>query len=176
MLRQFSRLNHALVLAAVATAALGLSACGGGEKTVTVTETVATPSSGGGSTSTKPTKIEAKNGAVAGYVDFSKEEGESLILTGWAASAPLTEPADKVVAQVGGETLAEAVPAVKREDVVAALGKPGLLESGFELRLPLDSLDCSAPAAGIKVIGYLGGKSGTLQFAEGIKEAITEAC
>lgn len=174
-MRQFPRSNHALVLLAMALIAFGLSACGGGEKTVTVTETGAT-SSGGGSKPTKPAEIKSKGGPVAGYVDFTKEEAESLILTGWAASSNLAEPAAKVVAEVGGKTLAEAVPAVKREDVVAALGKPGLLESGFELRLPTGSLDCGAPAAGVKVLGYLGSKSGTLQFAEGIKEAIAEAC
>lgn len=171
-----------LGLAALALA-LVLGACGsGGEKTVTVTETVpAQPHQSGGNGEPKQnngTKEEVAegSGAIAGYVDFAKPESGSLVLDGWAASKDLSEPAAKVVAEVGGETLAEAVPALKREDVVEALGEPGLLESGFELRLPVDSLECGAPAAGITVTGSLGGKSSVLSFAEGIKEAIAAAC
>jgi hypothetical protein len=168
---------------AVAALALALAACGsGGEKTVTVTETVsAQPSKqggeggSGGDGGTKQEVAEG-SGAIAGYVDFAKPESGSLVLTGWAASKDLSEPATLVVAEVGGETLAEAVPALKREDVVDALGEPGLLESGFELRLPLDSVECGAPAAGVEVTGSLDGKSSELGFAEGIKEAIAAAC
>lgn len=164
-------------------AALVLGACGSGnEKTVTVTETVgAQPSKQGGNGEpggNGETKQEVAEGSgeIAGYVDFAKGESDSLVLTGWAASKDLSEPATLVTAEVGGETLAEAVPALKREDVVDALGEPGLLESGFELHLPLDSVDCGAPAAGVTVIGSLEGKSSELSFAEGIKEAIAAAC
>lgn len=166
-----------VILGLLATLVLGLAltACGGGETTVTVTETVAAkPGSGGKGSNSSGTL--AKAGAVAGYVDFAKAESGSLVLDGWAASSDLSQPARLVVAQVGGNTLAEAVPAVEREDVANALGKPGLIESGFELRLPIDSLECSAPAAGVEVVGSVGGKSSTLSFAEGIKEAIAEAC
>jgi hypothetical protein len=166
-----------LGLAALALS-LGFSACGGGgEKTVTVTETVAAqqPQNGGDNPGAKK-EVAGGSTAVAGYVDFAKAESDSLVLDGWAASKDLSEPASLVVAEVGGETVAEAVPALKREDVVEALGEPGLVESGFELRLPLDSLECGASAAGVEVTGTLGGKSSVLSFAEGIKEAIAAAC
>jgi hypothetical protein len=173
----------ALLGLAVLALAVVFSACGsGGEKTVTVTETVSAkpPKNGGGEepgqkNGTKEEVAEG-SGAIAGYVDFAKSESDSLVLTGWAASKDLSEPATLVVAEVGGETLAEAVPALKREDVVDALGEPGLLESGFELRLPLDSVECGTPAAGFTVSGSLDGKSSELSFAEGIKEAIAAAC
>lgn len=171
-----------LGLAALAFA-LALSACGsGGEKTVTVTETVSAPAQKNGGSGepqqNNGTKEEVAegSGAIAGYVDFAKPESGSLVLDGWAAAKDLSEPATLVVAEVGGKTLAEAVPALKREDVVEALGEPGLLESGFELRLPVESLDCGAPAAGVTVTGSLNGKSSALSFAEGIKEAIAAAC
>ena len=60
--------------------------------------------------------------------------------------------------------------------MVEALGKPGLMESGYELRLPVESLECGTPAAGVQVVGSLNGKSSVLPYGEGIKEALTDAC
>ena len=167
-------LRPVAVGAALALALL-FSACGGGETTVTVTETVGAspPSQQGGNTGSE---IETENGAVAGYVDSQKVEGGTLILRGWAAASDLSGPADTVAARVAGKTVAKAVPTLPREDVVETLGKPGLQESGFELRLPLGSLECSKPAAGIRVVGTSGGKTGVVPFGEGIKEALTEDC
>lgn len=171
--RPFGR-KVALVLIAGLMLALGLSACGGGETTVTVTETV--KSSAKQSGTTDASKLQLEEGVVAGYTDHSKTEGDSLVLNGWAASNDLTEPATQVAAIVGGKTVAEAVPTLNRADVVEALGKPGLEDSGFELRLPLDSLDCGAPAVGVEVVATLNGKSGVLNFGEGVKEAVSDAC
>ncbi|HET9593304.1 MAG TPA: hypothetical protein VFP17_10345, partial [Solirubrobacterales bacterium] len=88
-----------LGLAALALA-LSLGACGsGGEKTVTVTETVsAKPHQSGGNGEPKQnngTKEEVAegSGAIAGYVDFAKSESGSMVLDGWAASKDLSEPA-----------------------------------------------------------------------------------
>ena len=164
----------ALGLVAGLALVLGLSACGGGETTVTVTETVKAPTKQGGKTDAGELQLE--EGVVAGYADHSKTEDGSLVLNGWAASDDLTEPAERVAAIVGGKTLAEAVPTLNRQDVVEALNKPGVKDSGFELRLPLDSLDCGAPAAGVEVVATLDGKSGILNFGEGVKEAISDAC
>lgn len=153
---------------------LGLSACGGGETTVTVTETVEAPARQGGNTDAGDLQLET--GVVTGYTDHSKTEGDSLVLNGWAASSDFGEPAEQVVAIVGGKALAEAVPTLNRQDVVEALNKPGVKDSGFELKLPLDSLDCGAPAAGVEVVATLDGKSGLLNFGEGVRGAIVDAC
>jgi hypothetical protein len=155
---------------------LGLVACGGGETTVTVTETVAAkPEEGGGDGKSNP-ETGGKGGAVAGYVDNVATDSESMILSGWAASADLTEPATQVTASVGGQQLAGVVPTLQRKDVVEVLGKPGLEESGFELRLPLSALECGAPAAGIEVFASLDGKEGAILFGEGIKGRIAAEC
>ena len=169
------RSKATLGLAAGLALALGISACGsGGETTVTVTETVKAPSKQG--PATDPGDLQIEDGAVAGYTDNVKTEGDSMILNGWAASSDLSQPATNVAAIVSGKTVAEAVPTLDRSDVVEALGKPGLKDSGFELRLPLESLECGAPAAGIEVVATLDGKSGALNFGEGIKEAVSDAC
>ena len=162
-------------LAVACALSLGLAACGGGETTVTVTEGAQPPAKQQGG-STEPTEVQSGNDVVAGYVDHVEAEGETMVLNGWAGAADLSGPADQVTASVGGKTLAKAVPTLKRQDVVEALNKPGLENSGFELRLPLKSLECSAPDAGIEMTASLGGRSGDLLFGEGIKEAIANAC
>jgi len=157
--------------------ALSLSACGGGESTVTVTETVpASQSADQSGNGSNPDDVSSEKGAITGYVDNLAVEADSLILTGWAAPSDLSEAAGRVKAEVGGQTVAEAVPAIERQDVVEALGKPGLAQSGFELRIPLDSLECGAPAAGIEVIASLNGASSTLEYGQGIEEAVADAC
>jgi hypothetical protein len=155
---------------------LGISACGSGETTVTVTETVEVPAEPDRKAPTGSGSGKIEPGVVAGYTDNVKVEADQMVLSGWAASADLSQPATRVEAIVDGKVLAEAVPTINREDVVEALGKPGLEESGFELRLPSDSLDCGAPAAGIQVIGSLKKKSSILSFGEGVKEAVSDAC
>jgi hypothetical protein len=174
MMRHTLRAGAALGL--LVALGLLLASCGGGETTLTITETVASKPAKHGGKGSRSDKPETQQGAVAGYVDFSKVEGDSLVVSGWAASSDLSEPATEVAAQVGGKVVAEAVPAIKREDVADALGKTGLLESGFELRLPVESLECGTSAAGVKVVGSLNGKASMLPYGEGIKEALTEAC
>lgn len=170
-------LRSAALAIACAALALGLAACGGGETTVTVTETVASaPTEGGGGGEKTSPEGGEEGGAVTGYVDNVASNSEAIALSGWAGSADLTEPATRVTVLVGGKEIGGAVPAVKREDVVEALGKPGLLESGFELTVPRSVLECGAPAAGIEVIGSLGKKESVLLFGEGIKGRIEAEC
>jgi hypothetical protein len=171
-----------LLLAVLAICAAAIAGCGGGATTtVTVTAPAAgsppagaTPSKGGKEEVQKTVTEEA--GAVAGYVDNVVSESGSLTLFGWAAAPDLSAPATKVTATVGGKAVAEAVPALERVDVVEALGKPGLKDSGFELHLPSEALDCGAPASGIKVAAEFEGRSGPIEFGEGIKPKLSEAC
>ena len=57
------------------------------------------------------------------------------------------------------ETVAETVPAIERPDVVAAYHKPALKLSGFELQVPIASLNCSAASGGLTVFGSLNGRA-----------------
>lgn len=172
--RPLLRRRAALALATGLVLALGLSACAGGETTVTVTRTV--DSSGKQNGSGKVADGPLEEGVVTGYADQVKVEGDTMVLSGWASSPDFSEPASQVAAIVDGKALAEAVPTLNRSDVVEALGKPGLEDSGFELRLPLGSLDCGAPAAGIEVVAELNGKSGPLEYGEGVKKAVSDVC
>jgi hypothetical protein len=164
-----------LCLLAFLALAAALGACGGGTETVTVTVTAGqTPPPAEGSEGGD--KVEPSGGPVAGYVDNLKSEGEDIVLQGWAASGDFAEPASKVAAEVGGKVVAEAVPSIVRKDVVEAIGQPGVEKSGFELQVPSGDLECGSPAAGVKVKAESAGKSGTLPYGEGMKEAVEEAC
>jgi hypothetical protein len=152
--------------------ALSVSACGNSETT--------SGSTSGGSTEAAPPPAEkefaVRQGATKGFVDSARAEGSTVVVTGWAASSDLSGPADFVVAKVGGKTVTEALPTVERADVAAFYGKPGIKQSGFELRIPTAKLDCSKPAAGLKVYGVLNGNGSSLEMVEDTKPEIEKAC
>jgi hypothetical protein len=124
----------------------------------------------------KEIKFSVRNGAVKGYVDSSKVEGGAVLLTGWAASSNLSNAAKGIVARVGGKRVAEAVPTVERADVAAYYGKPALKHSGFLLQVPVSSLECSSPAAGVHVFGVIGTSGSALKMVEGSAAGLTAAC
>lgn len=171
-----------LLLAPLAICAAAVAGCGGGG-TTTVTVTGAATTSPPSETSTDaPSTEEADQtvvegtGAVAGYVDNVASKSGTVILSGWAAAPDFSAPADQVTATVGKKKVAEATPKIEREDVVEALGKPGLKDSGFELHLPIEELECGSKAAGIEVTAVYNGKSGPIEFGEGVEPKLTEAC
>jgi hypothetical protein len=160
------------VLFAAVLLTIGIAACGNSESNGS---TAAEP----GVTVTAPpnkSNFTVKKGVVRGYVDSAKVEGDTVLLTGWAASSDLSQAAEQAVAQVGGETVVEAVPAIERADVGAYYGKPALKHSGFLLRIPLSALECSAPAGGVQVFGVLHGSGGGLALVEGSSGELSNAC
>jgi hypothetical protein len=153
--------------------ALAVSACGNSEST--------SGSTSGGSTESAPPpaaekEFAVRQGATKGFVDSAKAEGSTVLLTGWAASSDLKGPADFVAAKVSSKTVTEALPTVERSDVAAFYGKPGIKQSGFELRIPTSKLDCSKPAGGLKVYGVLNGNGSVLEMVENTKPEIESAC
>lgn len=166
------------LLALLAICAAAVAGCGGGgTTTVTVTEAATTsPPSEAPSTEEADQTVVEGTGAVAGYVDNVASKSGTVILSGWAAAPDFSAPADQVTAMVGKKKVAQATPKIEREDVVEALGKPGLKDSGFELHLPIEKLECGSKAAGIEVTAEYNGKSGPIEFGEGIEPKLTEAC
>jgi hypothetical protein len=166
-----ARLRAASAAVLMICAALLLGACGNSE--------------GGSSSAEDTTKAQeppparqfsVKTGVTKGYVDSAQVEGDTIVLTGWAAAVDLSKPATFVAGKVGGKTVAEAVPAIERGDVAAYYGKAGLKHSGFELRVPLASLKCSQPAAGLKVFAGLGSSGSPLALVEGTKPKLESSC
>jgi hypothetical protein len=165
----------AIAALVAASTALALAACGNSEDTPTAK---GSGTSSGEQTTMRPveTKFSLEPGAVRGYVDSARVEGEAVVLTGWAGSSNLSAAAQQVVGKVADETVAEAVPAVERRDVADFYEKPGLKQSGFELRVPISALKCSAPAGDLKVFGILDGSGSELPLVEGTKGELSEAC
>jgi hypothetical protein len=154
--------------------AVAVSACGNSESSGS------TSTSSSGATEATPPPVEkefaVRQGATNGFVDSARTEGSTVVLTGWAASSDLKGPADFVAGKVAGKTVAEALPTVERADVAAFYGKPGIKQSGFELRIPTSKLDCSKPAGGLKVYGVLNGNGSALELVENTKPELEAAC
>jgi hypothetical protein len=159
---------------------LGVSACGNNESTTPApSSSSSSPPSGANTTApAKPSGLtfSVKTGAVTGYLDSAHVEGADVTLSGWAASSDLAHVASNVSGVVGRKTVAEAVPALERPDVVESYGKPALKQSGFELHVPLSSLKCSAAAGGLTVFGSLNGVGSPLSFVENTEQVLSGAC
>lgn len=167
--------RHFLALFAAALLTLGLAACGNSESTPSV-ESTAAPETSATTTTSGKSHFTVNNGAVKGYVDSAKVEGQEVLLTGWAASNNLSQAAEQGVAEVNGKVVAEAAPTMERADVAAYYGKPALKHSGFLLRIPVSALECSVPAGGVQVFGVLNGTGGRLALVEGSLGVLSKAC
>ncbi|MGY4429466.1 hypothetical protein ACVWWO_001943 [Bradyrhizobium sp. F1.13.1] len=76
---------------------------------------------------------------IVGNIDrFEHNSAGHYLVTGWAADMGSNRPADAVVAFVGGQLLAAAVPNILRVDVSDALGRDGTKRSGFQLEFDAD--------------------------------------
>lgn len=114
--------------------------------------------------------------AATGYVDNVIPEGRFIGLTGWAASADLTGPADAVVGFVGKKAVAALKPTGERPDVAEAYDNSALKGSGFVLRIPARSLDCAVRAEGLGVFGVAGGAATPLQWLGNVGMDVANAC
>ena len=109
-------------------------------------------------------------------MDSAHIEGPNVTLTGWAASSDFKHVASDVSGKVRQKTIAETVPAIERPDVVAAYHKPALKLSGFELQVPISSLNCSAASGGLTVFGSLNGVGSPLPLVEDTEHNLSKAC
>jgi hypothetical protein len=125
-------------------------------------------------------KIAVEPTAVIGYIDgaISEERGgkQMVSLSGWAASADFSRPANAVVGFVGRKAVAALKPTGERPDVASGYDKPGLKGVGFELSVPTRSLGCSVRAEGLGIFGIAGNEATALQWLGDVDQRISEAC
>ncbi len=121
------------------------------------------------------TRIQVSPKALTGYVDSATENGEFLDLSGWAAPASLSGPAEIVVA-IAGKKSVTVVPSGDRPDLVEGYDRPGLAKAGFAISVPKSSLDCSAPDQGLKTFGVVGDTASPLKWLADVPERIADAC
>lgn len=121
-------------------------------------------------------RIEIDPKSVTGYADGGALNGEYIDISGWAAPADLSSPANTVVAVVGKKSVAAVKPSGKRPDLVDGYDRPGLAEAGFALSVPRSSLNCSAPDQGLKLFGVTGKVAGPLKWLGDVPQIVADAC
>src|SRR5262245_46820145 len=84
--------------------------------------------------------ISPEDAPADGAIERHQHVGDIAIISGWAARRDTGEPPVSIALIRDGMTLAEAEPVFFRNDIVAALGKPTALMSGFALAAPADRL------------------------------------
>lgn len=160
-----------------ALAILGATSCGEDS-----TESTASPAAPEAAAETTPPpdvsvgKFSVVPGAITGYVDSVTPNGESIKLTGWAASSDLARPISAVTGVVGEKKIASSAVSVDRPDVVEAYGNQSLLRSGFELYVPRASLDCADSQGGLEVLGILNREASALEWIEDTSQRLSDAC
>ena len=114
--------------------------------------------------------------SVTGYIGSATPEGKIISLTGWAAPADLSRPADQVVAFVGEKAVTAVIPSVERSDVADGYNKPNLLHSGFAITIPVSSLDCQAPMQGLQIFGISDGVATSVEWLVETRKLVAQTC
>jgi hypothetical protein len=110
------------------------------------------------------TRIPIDAERVTGYIDSTRRTSDVLLLSGWAATAELSRPADVVVALIDGDSVTSAVPTARRDDLVDGYDRPELERAGFAFTVPETALDasCTTPSGSIEVFAIAGDAAGPL--------------
>lgn len=122
------------------------------------------------------TRIQVSPKLLTGYVDNAVENGEFLDMSGWAAPADLSRPAEVVVAIAGGKSVATVKPSGERPDLVDGYDRPGLAKAGFAMSVPKASLECAASDKGLKTYGVVGDTASPLKWLADVPQRVADAC
>jgi hypothetical protein len=122
------------------------------------------------------TRVPVNPKLVTGYVDSATQNGDFVDLSGWAAPADLSAPAEIVVAVVGKASAVTAEPSGDRPDLVKGYNRPGLARAGFAMSIPRSELDCSAPKQGLKTFAVAGSAAGQLEWLADVPKIVADAC
>lgn len=121
-------------------------------------------------------RLRIRRGAMAGGVDFVAREGENVYLSGWAVTKAFARPAESTMAFIGGAEVSAAEVIGSRPDVAQVYENPALAKSGFVLAIKRSTLDCGAPASGVKVFGVLGGIAARLPLGGDSRQRLERDC
>jgi len=103
-------------------------------------------------------------GTGGGFVDYTLEQRDDLVLHGWAGDGGAGEPASSILVFAGGKLVFAGAPNVARPDVAAALGKPGLTRSGYTIVVPQLLVRVRNARAHVRVIAIVGGRALELTY------------
>ena len=85
-------------------------------------------------------------GAVGGNVDRGIHRADVAAIGGWAADLRAWQPAESILVLVNGEVVRLVRPHLERPDVASHFGKPDLVNSGFLLHMPPETIGDPANA------------------------------
>ncbi len=113
---------------------------------------------------------------ITGYIDNAVLNGKYIDMSGWAAPADLSAPADWAVAATKTKAVAIVAPSGDRPDLVEGYDRPGLKKAGFAMSVPKSALDCSAPNQGLTTYGVAGDAAGPLKWLADVPKVVASAC
>jgi hypothetical protein len=97
-------------------------------------------------------------GNVQGAIDDLVRDGPAIRVGGWAASAQAKRPATRVLVFAGDRLLAQGVPDIDRDDIVANLNSSAVAKSGYAFRVSGTGIDTDD----IRVVAVYGGEASEL--------------
>jgi hypothetical protein len=183
----------ASVLAAAALLTLGASACGDDGSDATGSGGSTGSQASGGSTGGNGKTYRLASGGqalvdstgarfpidpklITGYADAAQETDGYLDMSGWAAPADLSAPADVVVALVGKKSVVTTTPSIHRPDLVDGYDRPGLEKAGFVFSIPRGKLKCGTPSQGISTYAIAGGAAAELKWLGDVRDQVDAFC
>ena len=98
------------------------------------------------------------DGNVQGAIDDLVRDGPAIRVGGWAASAEAKRPATRVLVFAGDQLLAQGVPDIDRDDIVANLNSSAVAKSGYAFRVSGAGIDTDD----IRVVAVYGGEASEL--------------
>jgi hypothetical protein len=115
------------------------------------------------STSTGGKKIMFAEKAFGGWVDNAEDNGENIVLNGWAADVNNLKLVDSIVIFVDGKESGRVKTDVLRMDVSKALNSDNLKLSGYQLSIPKEKLK---PNSNVRIIAISGDTASELNYNE----------
>jgi hypothetical protein len=119
-------------------------------------------------------RVDINPKLVTGYVDRAAVNDDYVEVGGWAAPSDLERAAGAVVAVVNRTGVAGNRPSAIRPELVTDY--PSIANSGFLVRIPRSTLDCSAPTQGLTLYGVTGNAAGPLTWLGDVPKILADAC
>ena len=108
-------------------------------------------------------KIMFVEKAFGGWVDNAEDNGENIVLNGWAADVNNLKLVDIIVVFVDGKESNRVKTDVLRVDVSKALNSNNLKLSGYQLSIPKEKLK---PNSNVRIIAISGDTASELNYSK----------
>jgi hypothetical protein len=99
-----------------------------------------------------------------GFVDDAYVRRGSLVLQGWAADVRAGVPARTILVFADGRLVFAGAPNVSRDDVAAALGKPGLRDAGYSVLVPVAAARDGGARRDVRIFSLVGRRALEVEY------------